>query len=932
MDSWLLVSASEERLLLHQFLRFDETRALAQHLILQQALQMLSAVSRPVAPVDCHQSTLGFLGALQLRQPAPFASVHSRNDSVFNSCGWFSPRHERDCSGQVEEGGGDGSGDGRPTTSSELSRTHDDMTQHDELPMNSDSSTSVPGDNVTSDLAACSAVVDSCVKDFRRSLQSPPPSSQPYHRVSLKTNNAAYKPVLAKLDSEQAQHGYWYRSRYAPADACRSAAANSSLTADGMLPVIGGVRRPWQSTPGYGGTLVSPTTGKKRVLCAACRKTFCDKGALKIHYSAVHLKEMHRCTIDGCTMMFSSRRSRNRHSANPNAKLHVDLQRRGSSVKATNAFHQLACATPARLADPPTMSSASNVIDESQVKRANYFGSGLLTLERYQRRGHTADITTSWHHNIGPQQSQSQSAERPTSSTMHTWCYSEDSCQHLTKLAEMTNIAVTGSTERDQSTTSQPPAPPPRPAAHKRKSVLPTRCESQEVGDWSVDSSDEFSSVDYDKDEQHKRQRLQVYVDEEDLTRMGHVARAHEHDSDKQVADVQVATEESLDHVATRSHEQTRRQMTSMDRPPTTLMAHYLTHDGSGSQDILSKCEYVEMNETGGVKGDKGQQDIDMTPLKYSDNSVHLWYTEERQADSASPTDINNSMSDRQTPDKEEGEDDDDECDDEVHPCTVLGCNAAFQSKRSRDRHSANVQLHQKLLSTVATCASVDADRSDAVVCRAAERLGSPTPTMYTSCERSSLRDNNQLWIRDEMCMKSAAAACFYYMQLRYGLSSCSSLQSIVNPRCTSANDNSVLQCLDCRLNSTTDGHARGSRTTKSGSSSPDATRSVIGRDDVTAPRPAPDGTHGDQHLTAPRPAPDGTAVCHVCSQAFQDNLVLKEHIEKLHPREMYRCTVPGCDKIFSTRKSRNRHSQNDNLHYVFPSGAVNPLSLQQRH
>ena len=42
----------------------------------------------------------------------------------------------------------------------------------------------------------------------------------------------------------------------------------------------------------------------------------------------MHLKEMHRCTIDGCTMMFSSRRSRNRHSANPNAKLHVDLQQR----------------------------------------------------------------------------------------------------------------------------------------------------------------------------------------------------------------------------------------------------------------------------------------------------------------------------------------------------------------------------------------------------------------------------------------------------------------------------------------------------------------------------------------------------------------------------------------------------------------------------
>ena len=70
------------------------------------------------------------------------------------------------------------------------------------------------------------------------------------------------------------------------------------------------------------GILVSPN-GKKRVQCLACLKTFCDKGALKIHFSAVHLREMHKCIVQGCNMVFSSRRSRNRHSANPNPKLHM---------------------------------------------------------------------------------------------------------------------------------------------------------------------------------------------------------------------------------------------------------------------------------------------------------------------------------------------------------------------------------------------------------------------------------------------------------------------------------------------------------------------------------------------------------------------------------------------------------------------------------
>lgn len=77
---------------------------------------------------------------------------------------------------------------------------------------------------------------------------------------------------------------------------------------------------------------IDPSTGKKRIQCNVCFKTFCDKGALKIHFSAVHLKEMHKCTVEGCVMMFSSRRSRNRHSANPNPKLHSPYIRRKISA------------------------------------------------------------------------------------------------------------------------------------------------------------------------------------------------------------------------------------------------------------------------------------------------------------------------------------------------------------------------------------------------------------------------------------------------------------------------------------------------------------------------------------------------------------------------------------------------------------------------
>uniref|UniRef100_S4RB98 Basonuclin zinc finger protein 2 n=1 Tax=Petromyzon marinus TaxID=7757 RepID=S4RB98_PETMA len=66
---------------------------------------------------------------------------------------------------------------------------------------------------------------------------------------------------------------------------------------------------------------------KGRVFCNACGKTFYDKGTLKIHYNAVHLKIKHKCTIEGCNMVFSSLRSRNRHSANPNPRLHMPMLR-----------------------------------------------------------------------------------------------------------------------------------------------------------------------------------------------------------------------------------------------------------------------------------------------------------------------------------------------------------------------------------------------------------------------------------------------------------------------------------------------------------------------------------------------------------------------------------------------------------------------------
>ncbi|XP_034020955.1 zinc finger protein basonuclin-1 [Thalassophryne amazonica] len=81
-------------------------------------------------------------------------------------------------------------------------------------------------------------------------------------------------------------------------------------------------------------SLPSPAGGRKgRVCCGVCGKSFYDKGTLKIHYNAVHLKIKHRCTVAGCTMVFSSLRSRNRHSANPNPRLHTGTSKDAHTYK-----------------------------------------------------------------------------------------------------------------------------------------------------------------------------------------------------------------------------------------------------------------------------------------------------------------------------------------------------------------------------------------------------------------------------------------------------------------------------------------------------------------------------------------------------------------------------------------------------------------------
>ena len=267
VDSWRLVSASEERLLLHQFLRFDETRAMAQHLIIQHALQQLIA----------HHHSAAHLRPTSLHPAAAAAAVvhdsrHHQGDlrSLTQSASATSRHAGPGYDGEEQPRSGVS---GRAPAGDAAAETGDDATAS-----YSAVSTAESRDSLDPSQTFC-AVARRRSRDLYR-LYTP--------HIDNDDDTSLRQTAAAKClsDVQQQSDQLAAAGQLGPGvlhARCEQLSGVSGLGGPGV------VRRPWQSTtPGYGGTLVSPTTGKKRVLCAVCRKTFCDKGALKIHYSAVH--------------------------------------------------------------------------------------------------------------------------------------------------------------------------------------------------------------------------------------------------------------------------------------------------------------------------------------------------------------------------------------------------------------------------------------------------------------------------------------------------------------------------------------------------------------------------------------------------------------------------------------------------------------------
>ncbi|KAL5278326.1 BNC1 family protein [Megaselia abdita] len=456
-------------------------------------------------------------------------------------------------------------------------------------------------------------------------------------------------------------------------------------------------KRQWSALPPNLGTqFVNPVTGKKRVQCNVCLKTFCDKGALKIHFSAVHLREMHKCTVEGCSMMFSSRRSRNRHSANPNPKLHSPHLRRKISP------HDGRSAQPhPLLLQPPN----------GMIPSLSPFGNFPLLTPPPDMRHHPGNqdfLHRSYLENQMMNRYEVNSHKDEDDDLDGDDC--DDDGEGIVIVGDEHDGAFDG-TEGDKSS---------------EHSNIESNDDSLSVTD-SFSVREECENVVFPPTNKRKRKnqkplRCNIQI---------HSVDDSNENSLDEVADLSIKSPDQDHHASTldlskrpRKSESPPSNSKSLPSPPLTPSVKHtknikqeMEDDDETTdepEDLSKKRQESEAKENVVIKQEPEEQNnnqtekLDEVKIKKEANNN----CKEENGEEASEPETEEIPIDHENPTKCTS------CGENfsnhfalqshyqsvhlklLHKCNIDGCNAAFPSKRSRDRHSSNLNLHRKLLST----------------------------------------------------------------------------------------------------------------------------------------------------------------------------------------------------------------------------------------
>ncbi|KAM9261903.1 LOW QUALITY PROTEIN: zinc finger protein basonuclin-2 [Morus bassanus] len=660
---------------------------------------------------------------------------------------------------------------------------------------------------------------------------------------------------------------------------------------------------------------------KGRVFCNACGKTFYDKGTLKIHYNAVHLKIKHRCTIEGCNMVFSSLRSRNRHSANPNPRLHMPMLRnnrdkdliRATSGAATPVIastkSNLTLTSPGRppmgFTTPPLDPVLQNPLPSQLVFPA------LKTVQ---------PVPPFYRNLLTPGEMVSPPTSLPTSPIIPAVSSME---QHPPPPSESSVPSVLMPTPEPNADL----APKKKP----RKSSMPVKIEKE-----VIDTADEFDDEDEEVNDSstmvndighdnhcHSQEEMSPGLSVKDFSKSDRsrcisrpdIRRAdsmtsedqeHERDYENESESSEPKLCEESMEGDDRLHEPGEKSMMHSDRPDEN-------HNDSSNQDVIKvKEEYTDptydmfyMSQYGLYNGGSASMAAlhESFASTFNYSSPQKFSPEGEMCSSPDPkicyvckksfkSSYSVKLHYRNVHLKE------------MHVCTVAGCNAAFPSRRSRDRHSANINLHRKLLT------------------KELDDMGLDTSQPSLSKD-----------LRDEFLVKIYGAQHQMGLDIREDTSSPAGTEdSHMNGYSRGMSEDYMVLDLSTTSSIQSSSSIHSSRESDAGSDE------GILLDDVDGASDSGESAHkADAPALAVGMGTDvpgslmfnsvsvsnGGIMCNICHKMYSNKGTLRVHYKTVHLREMHKCKVPGCNMMFSSVRSRNRHSQNPNLHKNIPFTSV---------
>uniref|UniRef100_A0A8C9X916 Basonuclin zinc finger protein 2 n=1 Tax=Sander lucioperca TaxID=283035 RepID=A0A8C9X916_SANLU len=657
------------------------------------------------------------------------------------------------------------------------------------------------------------------------------------------------------------------------------------------------------------------TSRKGRVCCNSCGKTFYDKGTLKIHYNAVHLKIKHRCTIEGCNMVFSSLRSRNRHSANPNPRLHMPMLRNnrdkdlirsttGTPVISSTKNGGFTLTSPGR----PPLGFTTPPVDpmlQSPLQSPLVFPS-LKSVQPVQ------PVPPFYRTLLSPADLVSPPVSLPTSPILPT-----------TTNIPMSHRLHTTSANHDLNTGSSDPTPKKKP----RKSSMPVKIEKE-----VIDVADEYEDKDDDDDDIHHNHHHHSSLLHNSVKMNGNCNRTgsdsrggndlftsedqdHERDfeNESETSDSKMFYRDELmdemegkGHSSPSPHQPPIRIKEELNDPTYDMfcMGQYGLYNGgmaaaaaAASMAALHESFISSMGYGASPPKFPSSQSPEGDPCSSPDPKI--CYVCKKSFKSSYSMKLHYKNVHLK----------------EMHVCTVAGCNAAFPSRRSRDRHSSNINLHRKLLTKELDDIVLDPQLPPLPKDLRAELLAKIYAGHHMGLDRyvgmgiggASLREyphhplNHNL--KNHHTNGFSRAQPDDYMVL--DLSTTSSVQSSSSVHSSHESDEGSDEgiLLD-------DLEEEGEEDEEEGNKGPGEGLEPSSSPFLFSPTGGSNG--GNSGI-----------LCNICHKMYSNKGTLRVHYKTVHLREMHKCKIPGCNMVFSSVRSRNRHSQNPNLHKNMPFSTI---------